>query len=172
MPDRPIIPAVAVIVSRYNASVTDRLLEGALTEYRARGGVEGAADVFPAPGAFELPALCAAAAKSGRYGAIVALGCVIKGETIHDRVLADAVARGLTEISVSTGVPVGLGLLTVDTPEQAMARAGGTQGNKGREAMAAAIEAALTIAMIRAGTASAWRPGPEERRLDKTGRCT
>jgi 6,7-dimethyl-8-ribityllumazine synthase len=145
-------PPLAIVVSRYNASITDRLLEGALAEYRARGGAPTAVDVFPAPGSYELPAIALAAAASRRYGAVVALGCLIKGETSHDRYIAEAVAHGLVEVTMRTGVPVALGVLTVDTPEQAAARAGGSQGNKGREAVAAALETAGVIESARRGT--------------------
>jgi 6,7-dimethyl-8-ribityllumazine synthase len=150
---------VAIVVSRYNASVTDRLLEGALAEYAARGGDPAGVDVFPAPGAFELPALAGAAARTGRYRAVVALGCLIKGETIHDRVIADAVAAGLTSVAIQTGVAIGFGVLTVDTSEQASARAGGEHGNKGREAMAAALETAGVLGAIESGVSHPWRGG-------------
>jgi 6,7-dimethyl-8-ribityllumazine synthase len=139
---------VCVVASRYNATVTDRLLEGAARAFAERfEGVTGAElEVVRAPGAYELPTLCLAAARAG-FDAVVALGCIIKGETIHDRVIADAVAQGLVNVSIVTGVPVSLGVLTVNTPEQAMARAGGSEGNKGEEAMHAALD---TLASVRA----------------------
>lgn len=152
------LPRLAVVVSRYNHTVTDRLLEGALAEYQERGGAETAVDVFPAPGSYELPGIALAAAETKRYGAVVALGCLIKGETSHDRYIADAVAQGLVAVTVKTGVPVAFGVLTVDTPEQAMARAGGKEGNKGREAVAAALETAATIDAVRIGTRRPWPP--------------
>jgi len=158
MPAQPTLPRVAIIAGRYNAAITDRLAEGAIAEYAARGGDSTTLDVFPAPGAFELPALAAAAAETGRYRAVVALGCLIRGETRHDRYIAEAVAHGLTRVSVQTGVPVAFGVLTVESAKQARARAGGEQGNKGREAMAAALETAATIDAIRTGQARPWRP--------------
>jgi 6,7-dimethyl-8-ribityllumazine synthase len=129
---------VAIVVSRYNAWITDRLLEGAVEEYARLGGDRSSLVILPAPGAFELPALTGAAVKSGEIDAVVALGCLIRGETRHDRVIADAVAGALAQISAG-GTPVGFGLLTVETAEQAEERAGGAYGNKGAEAMQAAI---------------------------------
>jgi 6,7-dimethyl-8-ribityllumazine synthase len=146
-------PAICVVVSRYNATVTDRLLEGAVRAFGERiQGVDGAmVEVVGAPGAFELPALCLAAARAedargrARFDAVVALGCLIKGETIHDRVIADAVAQGLVNVTIVTGVPVTFGVLTVNTPEQALARAGGEEGNKGADAMHAALDAVEAV---------------------------
>lgn len=139
----------AVVVSRYNSSVTDRLLEGAVLACVERTGREP--DVFDAPGSFELPVIALQAARSGRFEGVVALGCLLKGETSHDRHIASAVAQGLVGVSLATGVPATFGVLTVDTPEQALARAGGARGNKGSEAMHAAIDAALAVRAARAG---------------------
>lgn len=146
-------PRVAIIVSRFNASITEALLAGARTEYAFRFG-EGAADVYRAAGAFELPALSLAAAESGRYQGVVALGCLIRGETRHDRYIAEAVAHGLTHVSLKTGVPVAFGVLTVDSGKQARARSGGDKGNKGADAMSAVLDAIAEIAAIRAGSSS------------------
>jgi 6,7-dimethyl-8-ribityllumazine synthase len=148
-----------VVVSRYNATVTDRLLEGAVRAFGERiKGIEGAVvEVVGAPGAFELPALCLAAARAQdsrsqpRFDAVVALGCLIKGETIHDRVIADAVAQGLVNVSIVTGVPVTFGVLTVNTPEQALARSGGEEGNKGADAMHAALDAVEAVWALESG---------------------
>ncbi|MBM4107538.1 MAG: 6,7-dimethyl-8-ribityllumazine synthase [Phycisphaerae bacterium] len=137
-------PPVAVVVSRYNHSVTSALLDGARRESARRGGPEPV--VVEVPGSFELVAGCLAAARTGRFAGVVALGCLIKGDTIHDRVIADAVAGGLAHVTLRTGVPVSFGVLTVDTPRQARARAGGAKGNKGEEAMAALLD---TIAALR-----------------------
>lgn len=145
--DKSVTPRVAVIVSRYNASVTDRLRAGALREVHSRLG-PGTADVFHAPGAFELPALALAAADCGRYRGIVALGCLISGETPHDRYIAAAVAHGLVEVTLQTGVPAAFGVITARTPEQARARAGGVKGNKGEEAARAVLDAAEAIDAI------------------------
>lgn len=132
-------PTIAIVVSRYNASITDKLLEGARNTLRVQSP-GSKLEVVPAPGAFELPALALAAAQTGRFQGIVALGCLIRGETTHDRVIADAVAHGLVQVTIATGIPVTFGVLTVDTPEQAQARAGGSGGNKGADAMTALLE--------------------------------
>lgn len=131
---------VAIIVSCYNDWITDRLRDGAIQELERRAGEKGTAVIVPAPGSFELVHLSAVAAASGKYHAVVALGCLIKGETSHDRIIADAVAQGIAAVSATSLVPVAFGVLTVDATEQAEARAGGEMGNKGVEAMAAALE--------------------------------
>lgn len=142
------VPAIAVVVSRYNASITDRLLEGAVTEYIRRAGHSTALTIVHAPGAFELPALARAAAFSGKFAAVVCLGCVVKGDTRHDEYLCNAVAAGLIQITVTSGVPCAFGVLTVNTPEQAEERAGGSKGNKGQEAMAAALDTIESLAAL------------------------
>jgi 6,7-dimethyl-8-ribityllumazine synthase len=136
---RSALPPVAVVVSTYNATVTERLREGAIAAYVAGGGSPEGIHVYPAPGAFELPAVAMAAAMSGKFVGVVALGCLIKGETPHDRIIADAVAGGLIDVTIASGVPVTFGVLTVDTAEQALARAGGAEGNKGADAMLALL---------------------------------
>lgn len=146
---RPKPPRICVIASRYNESITGALLAGAVKVHRERYGTDPV--VADAPGAFELSVLAATAATSREFDAIVCLGCVIRGDTDHDRYICDAVARGLTEISIGTGVPVAFGVLTVDNIKQAKERAGGRHGNKGEEAMVAAIEAFMSATCIRAG---------------------
>lgn len=141
----PASPRAAVVVSAYNATITDRLLAGALEAFARAGGHRRDVDIHWAPGAFELVALAAAAARSGRYDAVVALGCILKGQTRHDEFLGHAVTTGLAGISAATGVAVGLGVLTVNTPAQARARAGGAMGNKGAEAMDAALATARAL---------------------------
>lgn len=138
-------PRVAVVVSLYNGWVTDRLRDGALEALTRLTGATGSSEVFEAPGAFELPVLAMNAIRTGRFDAAVCIGCIIKGETSHDRVIGDAVAGAIQQIACETGVPVGLAVLTVDTPEQAEARAGGALGNKGAEAMEAALSCLRTI---------------------------
>jgi len=145
---------VAIVVSRYSEAVTARLLEGALACCDAAGVPRAQADVIWVAGAFELPVAAAVAARSGRYACIVALGAVIRGETPHFEYVASGATRGLGLVSVEAGLPVGFGLLTVDTLEQAVDRAGGSAGNKGYEATAAAIEAADVIAQLRAAHAA------------------
>lgn len=141
-PTDPLAP-VCVIVSRYNAEVTDRLRDAAVETYLARGGVRERLGIVEAPGAFELIVLAATAAESGLYDGVCCLGCVIKGETEHDRYIAEAVAQGLGGIAATTGIPASFGVITADTPEQARDRAGGGHGNKGAEAMAALIDTLL-----------------------------
>ncbi|MBL8764013.1 MAG: 6,7-dimethyl-8-ribityllumazine synthase [Phycisphaerae bacterium] len=138
------VPAVAVVVSGYNASVTERLLDGALRAYADAGGraddpKDPGVRVVRAPGAFELTALSLAAARRPRVRGVVALGCIIKGETRHDEYLAHAVAQGLVGVTLKTGKPVTMGVLTVRDAGQARARAGGRLGNKGAEAMSALL---------------------------------
>jgi 6,7-dimethyl-8-ribityllumazine synthase len=147
----PSPPRVAVVVSRYNWSVTQPMLEAALAEYAARGHEAGCVAVFEAPGAFELPALAMAAADTGRYRGVLTLGCIIRGETRHDRYISQAVASGVLSVTLQTGVPVAFGVLTVETPEQARARAGGEHGNKGQEAMSALLDTIVAMDAIRDG---------------------
>ncbi len=139
-------PTIAVIVSRYHASVTDRLLDGAVDAYQAR--FDGEVAVIDAPGAFELPLLCASACQSGLYDAVVCLGCVIKGETPHNEHIARAVSDTLCRLSAELIVPIGFGVLTCDTLDQALARAGGECGNKGAEAMGAVLDSLASLEAI------------------------
>lgn len=159
-PSTPALPPVAIVVSRYNRTVTDALLAGALAEYTAQGGLVRNLAVIDAPGAYELPTLAQAAAQNSRIAGVCALGCIIKGATRHDQVIADAIAQGLLSVSLSSGKPCALGVLTVNTPAQALERAGGSHGNKGQEAMAA-----LLGTLASAAHAHAWKPG---RGLDST----
>src|SRR5262249_14479307 len=131
---------IGIAVSGYHRKITGALCEGAIQAFRDAGGRERDLLIVPAAGAFELTAVCRALAHRGDLDAVVALGCIIAGQTRHDRYLAAAVAAGLTAITVETGVPVAFGVLTCDSLRQARQRAGGKHGNKGAEAMAAAIE--------------------------------
>ena len=140
---------VAVLVSRYNELVTTRLLEGARAALRDAGVATEAVDVVWVPGAFELPAAAAAAAATGRYACLVALGAVIRGDTPHFDYVAGEAARGLGDVAVRHALPVGFGVLTVDTMQQATDRAGGAAGNKGYEAAEAALATADVIAQLR-----------------------
>jgi 6,7-dimethyl-8-ribityllumazine synthase len=144
---------VAILVSRYNEVITTRLLDGALAGCDEAGVPRDEVDVVWLPGAFELTAAAAAAAGTGRYACLVALGAVIRGETPHFEYVAGAAATGLVGVSREHAIPVGFGVLTVDTLQQAMERAGGNAGNKGHEAAAAAIGAADAIAQLRASHA-------------------
>lgn len=149
------IGRIAIIVSRYNEAVTGHLLEGALACCAEAGIAQDAVDVVWVPGAYELPVAAAAAAASGSYACLVALGAVIRGETPHFDFVAGEATRGLGAVAVAYRLPVGFGLLTTDTLAQASARAGGGAGNKGHEAAAAAIQAADAIAQLRARHAQA-----------------
>jgi 6,7-dimethyl-8-ribityllumazine synthase len=138
---------IAVVVSRYHSLVTQRLLDGALEAALARGAD---VDVIFSPGSFELGILSLEAARSGRYAGVAALGCVIRGETTHYDYVCGASARGVLHASLETGVPVAFGVLTCETAEQAFARAGGTAGNKGFEAVETALDTAATLGAVRA----------------------
>ena len=163
---------MAVVVSRYNQTVTGALRAGALREYRRRGGAAPRVDVYEAPGSYELPYLAQAAAQSGRYAGVVALGCLVKGETRHDQYIADAVAHGLMRVSLETGVAVAFGVLTVETAEQALDRAGGSRGNKGEEAMGALLDTLAERDRIATGGKSGGvLRRPDEVRPDKTVRA-
>lgn len=163
---RPKPPPVAIAISRYSASVTEPMLQGAIGVYTRAGGDEKDLLILDAPGSFELPVLIAAALHTKKIAAAVALGCIIKGETRHDRVLGNAVTHALCDLSVRTLKPVGLGVLTVENAEQALARAGGDKGNKGAEAMEAVLMTLGSLAVAR-GKRS-FVPGPS--RPDKARR--
>lgn len=139
------IPALAIVVSRYNGSITSRLVRAAIDEYTSRGGGSDRLAVIDAPGVFELPAIAAAAVKADLYEGIVCLGCVIRGQTPHDQHIARACAHALADLSARACVPVAFGVITALDTGQAEARSGGDRGNKGAEAMAAIIDAALAI---------------------------
>ena len=136
---------VAVVVSRFNGDVTNRLLESALAALDEAGIVREHVTVMPVPGAFELPLGAMALAKTRRYVAVIALGCVIRGETAHFDYVAGEAASGLQLAALETGVPVAFGVLTTDNLEQAMARAG-----KGAEAVRSALEMADLFSKVRA----------------------
>jgi 6,7-dimethyl-8-ribityllumazine synthase len=140
---------VAIIASRYHSEVIQQLLNGAFEAVQEAGLDSANVDVVPAAGAFELGLLARAAAASGRYVAVAALGCVIRGGTPHFEYVCSEASRAMTLAALDTGIPVGFGLITCDTPEQAWERAGGADGNKGAEAMAAALASARTLAGLR-----------------------
>lgn len=131
-----------IIRSRFNESVTKRLLDGALGALREGGAREDAIDVVLVPGAFEIPMVAARLARSGRYHALICLGAVIKGETPHFEYISAEVSRGIARVAYDFGLPVIFGVLTTDTEEQADARSGVGNSNKGYEAGQVAIEMA------------------------------
>ncbi len=133
---------VCVVVARWNEFVTRKLLEGAVITLRERGLAENDVTVAWVPGAFEVPTAAKWAAVSGRFDAVICLGAVIRGETAHFEYVAGGAAEGIAAVSRETGVPVIFGVLTVESVEQAMARAGGKDGHKGAESAQAAIEMA------------------------------
>ena len=138
----------AIVVSRYNDFVTDRLQTGALAALTAAGATTDAVTVVLVPGAFEIPIAAQRAAESGRYDAVVCLGCLIRGETPHFEYIASAVAGGLTSAAAATGVPMAFGVLTTNSIEEAIERAGEGPSNKGYEAAAAAIQMASVVAQL------------------------
>src|SRR5262249_35503739 len=145
-PARPLMPGpvgrVGIAVSRFNETVTRGLLEGARRCLAERGVPESHVDVAWVAGAWELPVVLRRWGAAGDHAAVCALGAVVRGETPHFEFIAAETARGLMALQVEFGVPVGFGVLTCDTLDQALARAGGAAGNKGYEAMAAALEVA------------------------------
>lgn len=133
---------VAVIASRFNEEITRKLADGAMETLVARGVSFDNIDLIWVPGAWELPFAARAAATSDRYDAIVAVGAVIRGETSHYDIIATEASRGLAHVSREFEIPIGFGLLTCEDDEQAEARSGGDQGNKGSDAALAALEMA------------------------------
>jgi 6,7-dimethyl-8-ribityllumazine synthase len=131
---------VCVVVARWNEFVTRKLLEGAVSTLRERGLAEQDVTVAWVPGAFEVPTAAKWAAGSGKFEAVICLGAVIRGETAHFEYVAGGAAEGIAAVSRETGVPVMFGVLTVDSVDQALARAGGKDGHKGSESALAAIE--------------------------------
>ncbi len=141
----------ALVASRFNEVVVRHLVEGAVDCLRAKGANEGSELVW-VPGAFELPLVARRLAASGRFAAVVCLGAVIRGETPHFDHVAEQAANGIREAAVATGVPVIFGVLTTDTFEQAMDRAGGAHGNKGWDAAVAALEMASVMDQLSEGS--------------------
>lgn len=139
---------VAIVAARFNDFIVASLIKGAIAAWLERGGPPEDLVVARVPGAFELPVVARKLALSGRYDAVVALGCVIRGDTPHFEYISGECARGLQLASLETGVPVIFGVLTVETVEQALERAATTAGNKGGEAMTAALEMASLMASL------------------------
>lgn len=135
----------AIVAAKFNRDVVDRLVDGALEGFRKQGLEKAAIDLVRVPGAFELPLVCRKLAASGKYAAVVALGAVIRGDTDHYDYVCDAATQGVLNANLETGVPVIFGVLTCDTEEQALARAGGAEGNKGFDAALAALEMASLL---------------------------
>jgi 6,7-dimethyl-8-ribityllumazine synthase len=131
-----------VVVSRFNSFITERLLAGALDALRRSGGKDDDIEIMRVPGAYEIPAAARLLALTGRFDAIVCIGCLIRGETLHYEVIANECSRGIGQSAQETGIPHAFGVLTVENLEQAIDRAGLKAGNKGFEAGLAAVEMA------------------------------
>ena len=140
----------ALVVARFNEAITARLRQGARHALEQAGAGNGSVETFDVPGAFELPQAARAAAETGRFDAIVCLGCVIRGETPHFEYISSSVAHAIQDASAETGVPIAFGVLTTDTWEQADARVPEGPANKGYEAAAAAIEMGRLFRQLRA----------------------
>jgi len=135
-----------IIASRFNDFITNRLLEGCVDELTRHGAKDGDIEVVWAPGAFEIPVLANHMAKSKKYDSIICLGAIIKGATPHFDYIASEASKGIANVSLNTGVPLIFGIITADSIEQAIERAGTKQGNKGRDAARSAIEMANLVA--------------------------
>ncbi len=131
-----------IIVARFNSFIAERLLDGALDTLRRSGAEDNDIEVVKVPGAYEIPLLAKKMADCGRYDAVICLGAVIRGATAHFDYVAGEVAKGVAQVSLEAGIPVIFGVLTTDTIEQAIERAGTKAGNKGSDCAAAAIEMA------------------------------
>ncbi|HWS89347.1 MAG TPA: 6,7-dimethyl-8-ribityllumazine synthase [Pyrinomonadaceae bacterium] len=138
----------ALVSSRWNDFLTGRLVEGALDALARLGADEGAVEHFRVPGSFEIPLAALKAAQSGRFDAVVCLGTVIRGQTPHFEYVAGEVTKGVAHVSLQTGVPVLYGIVTADTLEQAIDRAGVKAGNKGFEAAMSAVEMANLLKSV------------------------
>ncbi len=131
---------VAVVVSRFNSLITERLLKGAMEAFSRGGGNENDITLVKVPGSFEIPLAAKKLATSKRYDGILCLGAVIKGSTPHFDYIANEVAKGIAQVNLETGVPTAFGIITADNLEQAIERAGTKQGNQGEEATLSLIE--------------------------------
>ena len=145
---------IAVLATRWNAAVVDKLLAGALETLERAGATH---ELFRVPGSFELPQIARRVARTGRFDAIVPLGCVIRGDTPHFEYVARAATDGLARLSLEQDVPVVFGVLTCDTVAQALDRAGGAEGNKGADAATAALELIALAQSIDARSAKTSR---------------
>ena len=141
----------AIVVSRFNEEVTEGLLRGALQELGEAAVRDEDITVMRVPGAFDIPVTALRAAETGRFDAVICLGCLIKGERLHFEYIAGAACQAIADAAAATGVPVALGVLTTLTEEQAMERAADGPGNKGREAAAAAVEMATLFRQLPEG---------------------
>jgi 6,7-dimethyl-8-ribityllumazine synthase len=138
----------ALVVSRFNEFVTTRLVEGAVDTLVRHGCREDSITCIRVPGSFELPLVAKRAAASGKYDAVICLGCVIRGQTPHFEYVAGQAARGIARAAMDSGIPITFGVVTADTLEQAIERAGTKSGNRGADAAAGAIEMTNLVARM------------------------
>jgi 6,7-dimethyl-8-ribityllumazine synthase len=143
--DPPKDARFAIVAARFNEFIVDRLVDGAIDTLRRHGVDDSRIDVVRVPGAFEIPVACKHLAESGKIDAVIAIGCVIRGATLHFELVAGEAAKGCGQVAAASGVPVIFGVLTTDTIEQAIERAGTKAGNKGSEAAACALEMASLL---------------------------
>ena len=161
----------ALVVARFNAFITERLLQGALDALRRTGARNEDLTIMRVPGSFEIPSAARTLAETGKYDAIICIGCLLRGETAHYDVIVNEVARGIGQSAQETGVPHSLGVLTCNTLEQAIDRAGLKMGNKGFEAALAAVEmASLKKAVSSQPSAVSRKPGAQRRQASKRKR--
>jgi len=140
----------AIVVSRFNSLVTQRLLDGALDALRRHEADENAITIAWTPGSFELPLVAQRLAKTGKFDAVICLGCIIRGDTPHFEYVASETAKGIAQVMLDTGVPVVFGVVTADNLEQALERAGAKAGNRGFDAAMTAMEMANLLRRIEA----------------------
>jgi len=138
----------AIVVGRFNSLITERLLEGAIDCIIRHNGKEENIDIIRVPGSFEIPLTAKKLAKTGKYDAIICLGAVIRGATPHFDYVASEVTKGIAQVSLETEIPIAYGILTTDTIEQAIERAGTKMGNKGFDAALTAIEMVNVLRQI------------------------
>lgn len=138
--DPPKDAKFAIVAARFNDFIVDKLVSGAIDALRRHGVEDERISVAKVPGAFEIPLICQQIASSGKVQAVIALGCVIRGGTPHFEYVASEVAKGCAQVTLSTGIPISFGVLTTDTIEQAIERAGTKAGNKGWSAALSAVE--------------------------------
>jgi 6,7-dimethyl-8-ribityllumazine synthase len=142
----------AIVVSRFNSFITERLLAGATDALRRTGAADDMVDVVKVPGSWEVPLVAGELARQHRYDAVICLACVIRGDTPHFDYVAGEAAKGVAHVATETGVPVAFGVLTTNTLEQAIDRAGAKGGNKGADAAMTAIEMANLMRTLRQAT--------------------
>lgn len=146
--------SVAIVVARFNAFITEPLLDGAVDTLVRHGARATDLTVVRVPGAFEVPMAAQHLADSGRFDAVVGLGCLMRGDTIHFELIAGEVTKGLAQVAMNARIPISFGVLTTDTLEQAVHRAGAKAGNKGGEAAMAAVEQVGVLRALASGSAT------------------